>query len=60
MTPSELKFREHGLGEAVQFERVVELCDQGVLLVEDGNHGEYRPLKQEFPMSDAKRLTQSG
>src|SRR5690349_6365640 len=27
---------------------VAELQDQGVLLVEDGNHGEYRPRREEF------------
>ena len=27
---------------------VIELQNEGVLLVEDGNHGEYRPLKDEF------------
>lgn len=28
--------------------RVIDLQDSGILLVEDGNHGEYRPLQHEF------------
>jgi type I restriction enzyme, S subunit len=30
------------------FHRVIDLQENGILLVEDGNHGEYRPLQHEF------------
>jgi type I restriction enzyme S subunit len=46
--PTELQSLETSLREPVKLVAVLELCSQGVLFVEDGNHGEYRPLADEF------------
>jgi type I restriction enzyme S subunit len=46
--PIELHSLETSLREPVKLKTVLDLCSQGVLFVEDGNHGEYRPLADEF------------
>jgi type I restriction enzyme, S subunit len=37
-----------------QFKKVQELQNNGILLVEDGNHGEYRPRQQEFGIGEVR------
>lgn len=38
----------HNFGANIRIASVSELAQEGVIFVEDGNHGEYRPLKDEF------------
>ncbi|HWQ19999.1 MAG TPA: hypothetical protein VN455_09505, partial [Methanotrichaceae archaeon] len=43
-----LKSMQSYLGQNVRFASVQELADKDIIFVEDGNHGEYRPLQHEF------------
>jgi hypothetical protein len=48
MIPSAFESLVGVFGEGARASQVLELCKDGVLFVEDGNHGENRPLKHEF------------
>jgi type I restriction enzyme, S subunit len=46
--PRFLEEMRSSFGEALRLARVDHLVNEGILFVEDGNHGEYRPRQHEF------------
>lgn len=46
--PNQIKISLKNFGEDLNLSIVSDLEEEGALFVEDGNHGEYRPLQDEF------------
>lgn len=46
--PESLTKMRDAFGSDLRMATVLELAEENIIFVEDGNHGEYRPLQHEF------------